>query len=55
VLQANNRLRKNTGPGADMIPPESLTVHEEEPKKKLQKLVNAIAPRMEDISNSPNT
>jgi hypothetical protein len=25
-----------------MIPAESLTVHEEEPKKKLQKVINAI-------------
>jgi transcriptional/translational regulatory protein YebC/TACO1 len=43
VLQANDKLRKNTEPGTDMIiPAESLTVHEEEPKKKLQKLINAI-------------
>ena len=42
VLHANDKLRKNTEPGTDMIPAESLTVHEEEPKKKLQKVMNAI-------------
>ena len=42
VLQANDKLRKNTEPGTDMIPAESLTVHEEEPKMKLHKLNNAI-------------
>jgi len=35
VLQANDRLRKNTEPGTDMIPAESLTVHEEEPKNEI--------------------
>ena len=35
MLQANDRLRMNTEPGTDMIPPESLTVHEEEPKKEM--------------------
>jgi hypothetical protein len=42
VLQANDKLRKSTEPGPDMIPSESLTVHEEEPKKKLQKLNYSI-------------
>jgi hypothetical protein len=35
VLQANDKLRKNAEPGPDMIPAESLTVHEEEPINKL--------------------
>jgi len=42
VLQANDKLRKNTEPGTDMIPAVSSTGHEEEPKMKLQKLNNAI-------------
>jgi hypothetical protein len=42
VLQANDTLRKNTEPGAHTIPGESLTVHEEEPKDKLQKPINSI-------------
>jgi len=42
VLQANDKLRKNIEPGTDMIPAESSIVHEEEPKKKLHKLINAI-------------
>jgi hypothetical protein len=36
------KLRKNTEPDPDMVPAESLTVHEKEPKKKLQSLIYAI-------------